>query len=402
MSRRISTKKYGKKTRKSRKSRKTRKSKKNKKVYLDKKQFGSGLSGGTPPPPVLPSSVNTNIYLNLECQEVIKQISSLDKNAINSLNWQELNNNLTINVTDEVHLENAECTLCSMVTDENQRNYCKLFYNKCKLLYLYRRFIGEYNNELVDVDVLRTIMKNTIPHNDVVGIQNFLIQLGANFTEIRHIAFSRRYLKSVTIPNSVQRIDDSAFSDNQLRNVTIPNSVQRIGSWAFSNNELTSVTIPNSVTEIGAAAFYDNLLTSVTIPNSVTEIASWAFHTNKLTSVTIPNSVTEIGGSAFRGNLLTSVTIPNSVTEIHRDAFRNNLLTSVTIPNSVTIIHDGAFHSNLLTSVTIPNSVTEIGIEAFQNNKLTSVTLPSRYKDTNMLSMVFSNEMDIKFTYTDT
>jgi hypothetical protein len=113
MSRRISTKKYGKKTRK------TRKTRKNKKVYLDKKQFGSGTTFSkireqpvVSPPPVFPSSVNTNIYLNLECQEVIKYISHLDKNAINSLNWQELNNNLTINVTDEVHLENAECTLC--------------------------------------------------------------------------------------------------------------------------------------------------------------------------------------------------------------------------------------------------------------------------------------------------
>jgi len=259
MSRKISIKKY-------RKSRKTRKNRKNKKVYLDKKQFGSGLSGGTPPPPVVPSNVNTNIYSNLKCQEVIKQISSLDKNAINSLNWQELNNNPTINVTNDVHLLNAECSLCSMVTNENQRNYCKEFYNKCKLLYLYRRFIGEYNNEEVGVDVLRTIMLNTIPHEGVEDIQNFLIQLGANFTEIPSVFFAHRNLTNVTIPNSVQIIGALAFDDNQLRNVTIPNSVQIIGGFAFRNNQLTNVTIPNSVTEIGNKAFIRNRLKTVTLP----------------------------------------------------------------------------------------------------------------------------------------
>ena len=303
MSRRISTKKYGKKTRKSRKSRKTRK---NKKVYLGKKQFGSG--------PV-DLDIISNIYLNLECQEAIRQISSLDKNAVNSLNWQELNNNLTINVTDEVHLENAECSLCSMVTNENQRNYCKEFYNKCKLLNLYKRFIGEYNNEQIGVDVLRNIMRETIPRNDVVNIQNFLIQLGANFTEIRDNAFANRNLTTVTIPNSVTRINYRAFANNQLTSVTIPNLVEIIGTDAFSNNQLTSVTIPNSVREIGNRAFSNNLLRNVTIPNSVNYIAVRAFA---------------------------------------------------------------------------------------NNNQLTSVTVPSRYRGTNMLSMVFSNEMDIEITYTDT
>lgn len=260
MSRKISIKKYRKKTRK------TRKNRKNKKVYLDKKQFGSGLSGGTPPPPVVPSNVNTNIYSNLKCQEVIKQISSLDKNAINSVNWQELNNNPTINVTNDVHLLNAECSLCSMVTNENQRNYCKEFYNKCKLLYLYRRFIGEYNNEQVGVDVLRTIMLNTIPHEGVEDLQNFLIQLGANFTEIQSVSFAHRNLTNVTIPNSVQRIGALAFDNNQLRNVTIPNSVTEIGGFAFRNNQLINVTIPNSVTEIGNKAFIRNRLKTVRLP----------------------------------------------------------------------------------------------------------------------------------------
>jgi len=311
MSRRISIKKYIKKTRKTRK---------NKKVYLNKKQFGSGkifskiiepqvapasqvapvlqvepIAPVTSPQSLGPSALTTegtNIYSNLNCKEVIIHLGRLDKNAVNLVNWQELSNSpsVNVNITDDVHLLDAVGgTLCSRVTNEFQRNYCKEFYNKCKLLYLYRRFIGEYNNELVDVDVLRTIMKNTIPHNDVVGIQNFLIQLGANFTEIPPISFANRNLTSVTIPNSVQRIGAFAFENNRLRNVTIPNSVQIIGHFAFGNNQLGDVTIPNSVQTIGPFAFVDNQLINVTIPNSVQIIGTLAFTRNKLKTVTLPS-----------------------------------------------------------------------------------------------------------------
>jgi hypothetical protein len=310
MSRRISIKKYIKKTRKTRK---------NKKVYLNKKQSGSGkifskiiepqvapasqvapvlqvepIAPVTSPQSLGPSALTTegtNIYSNLNCKEVIIHLGRLDKNAVNLVNWQELNNSpsVNVNITDDVHLLDAVGgTLCSKVTNEFQRNYCKEFYNKCKLLYLYRRFIGEYNNELVGVDVLRTIMKNTIPHNDVAGIQNFLIQLGANFTEIPPFSFANRNLTSVTIPNSVQRIGAFAFENNRLKNVTIPNSVQIIGHFAFGNNQLGNVTIPNSVQTIGPFAFVGNQLINVTIPNSVQIIGTLAFTRNRLKTVTLP------------------------------------------------------------------------------------------------------------------
>ena len=73
--------------------------------------------------------------------------------------------------------------------------------------------------------------------------------------------------------------------------------VRKIGEWAFQGcKSLTSVTIPNSVTRIENGAFADcSSLTSVTIPNSVTEIGHWAFEVcTGLTSITIPNRVRSI------------------------------------------------------------------------------------------------------------
>jgi len=179
-----------------------------------------------------------------------------------------------------------------------------------------------------------------------------------------------------------------------LKSVTIGNSVKKIDRYAFSGcSGLTSVTIPNSVTEIGYSAFEGCTgLTSVTIPNSVTSIGDEAFYEcSELTSITIPNSVTSIGYSAFEGCTgLTSVTIPNSVTSIGNEAFYgtgwyNNQpdgilyldncclgykgskpTGSLLIKKDTRLIGSYAFRDcSGLTSVTIGNSVTSIGYCAF-------------------------------------
>jgi len=82
------------------------------------------------------------------------------------------------------------------------------------------------------------------------------------------------------------------FSNNASRTANIPNlaipatiwgdPVIAIGQGAFDgrrwgNQRLTSVTIPNSVTRIEAEAFRGNHLTNITIPDSVRSIGAQAF-----------------------------------------------------------------------------------------------------------------------------
>ncbi len=202
----------------------------------------------------------------------------------------------------------------------------------------------------------------------------------------------------ITLLDGLKRIKPDAFAGRRwLASVTIPNSVTSIGEWAFNRcTSLTSIAIPVGVTSIGSSAFDDcNKLIEVHNKSSLgitagsidhgdvgyfakhvyrEEGGSWFSDTEDgfrffydgetgylvaylgdETKLTLPESFIAHDGTevtsyqiykrAFCGrDDLTAVTIPDSVTSIERDAFRGcTSLTSIAIPDSVTSIGEGAF-----------------------------------------------------------
>ena len=107
---------------------------------------------------------------------------------------------------------------------------------------------------------------------------------------------------------------------NYIKSLTIPESVQAIWPSAFSGSlkdgyELgcKSLTIPGNVTEIGAGAFKYAKFEQVAIPDAVKNIYRETFdHCVNLKSINLGNSVIEIWDDAFRD-------IANNA-EIHIDA----------------------------------------------------------------------------------
>ena len=183
-----------------------------------------------------------------------------------------------------------------------------------------------------------------------------------------------RDVSSVTIPDSVNTLDDSAFADcTKLTSVTIPSNVIYLKNGVFKGcTALTSVDIPNSVTDMGTWTFWDcTVLTEVTIPDSVTKIGQYTFNgCTALAHVDIPTSVTEIETNAFKNcTALTEVTIPGSVTKMGSSVFENcTALTRAVFGGGVTDIGSSTFRGcSSLTSVAIPESVTKIGQAAFYN-----------------------------------
>ena len=223
---------------------------------------------------------------------------------------------------------------------------------------------------------------------------------GKRVTSIGSTAFwGCTSLTSITIPNSVKRIEYKAFGYcTNLTSISIPNSVTSIGDWAFVEcANLKSVMISNSVTSIGDEVFtYCPSLEAINVDidnKNYASVSGILFDKNKTKLVSypagraneeycIPNSVTSIGNSAFRKSInLIGITIPNSVIDIGYDAFGNCYsLKSIKIPDSVTSIGNSAFiYCTNLSTITIPDSVTSIGDNAFLDcTNLSRITIPDR------------------------
>jgi len=211
---------------------------------------------------------------------------------------------------------------------------------------------------------------------------------GMPVTVIRESAFADRPdLTSVTIPDSVTRIEHDAFRFcSGLTSIMIPDGVTDIEACVFGGcYGLTSVKLPGDCFSIGIEAFAKcDRLSSVTIPDSVTIIGDLAFYDcASLNEITLPNSLAQIGYNVFGGcSSLRSATLLNDLSAFSADwVFGGDTsynLTSVVIGDGVTHIGETAFEKcDSLSSVSIGSHVGEIGSYAFAGcSGLTSVTVP--------------------------
>lgn len=84
---------------------------------------------------------------------------------------------------------------------------------------------------------------------------------------------SCNYLKSITIPSSVKRIESWTFTNcRSLEEINLPEGLESIGDFAFlACASLRRIVIPRSVTSIGIGLFYFNVPTPTDIVMAVYE-----------------------------------------------------------------------------------------------------------------------------------
>ena len=131
-------------------------------------------------------------------------------------------------------------SLCSFAFDFSANNiYYKITgANTCKVTYASLSYNSYSGNIVIPSTVTNVSTTYTV-------------------TEIDSGAFALcTSLGSVTLPNTIVKIDSSAFVASSLTSINIPMSVRYIGSAAFGMTDITTITIPDSVLIIGDAAFY--------------------------------------------------------------------------------------------------------------------------------------------------
>ncbi len=255
-------------------------------------------------------------------------------------------------------------------------------------------------------------------------IPESVIYNGINYsvTGIGHHAYSySNNLTSVTIPNSIEKIQGLAFSHctslttvnfyapdcrvtsyngwktpflycDALANINIGDNVQVINNVFESCLGFSSVNIPNSVTKIGDHAFKSTNLSSITIPSSVTYIGWRALLCNNLMAINVDSEnihYKSIDGVLFNyesnkliqypAGRLGDYCIPESVETIGSEAFMFSKITSVSFPNSVKTIQSDSFYGcSGLTSVFMGDSLNFIGGGVFYDCiGLESITIPN-------------------------
>jgi serine/threonine protein kinase len=215
-----------------------------------------------------------------------------------------------------------------------------------------------------------------------------------------------RDFTAVILPKTTKIIESEAFFNcSWLRQITIPEGVEKIDEGAFAGCALTEVFLPASVTHFSNAVYQcptfvsirvdpanqvftsiDGLLydkeckavlrcpegrtKAVSLPSTVHHVGRMAFHhCLNLSSISLPDGVDFIGQMAFyRCTNLERISIPVGVKKIEAQTFVDcPRLKSISLPEGLEEIDDGVFWGcTSLKTITIPASVAKIHEKTFE------------------------------------
>ena len=216
----------------------------------------------------------------------------------------------------------------------------------------------------------------------------------------------------VVIPDGVRRVEKMCFYHTEITAVTIPASVERIEEYAFDNcDQLTTVRLPEKlpyihdsafegcaglVDENGVAVVRDILVAwrkdpeRVEIPEGIRVLGSYCLgktysfewnrkNAEKIREVVLPQSLKRIGYGAFLGDVnLAKINFPEGLEEIGNYAFEKCAALAVPeLPAGLTAIGDYAFREcpGVNPNMVIPVGVKHLSKKVFEGVALQSISM---------------------------
>ena len=134
-------------------------------------------------------------------------------------------------------------------------------------------------------------------------------------------------LEHVVIPEGVEKFGHSAFRNCKMKSVVLPDSIDRIRAKAFYQCEnLKFVKLGNNVDTIEGGAFAECCsLKHIDIPAGIKTINDYAFLNSGLESIELHEGLLWLGCKALFGTNIESVHLPASIKKLEYNCFGSNL-----------------------------------------------------------------------------
>lgn len=166
--------------------------------------------------------------------------------------------------------------------------------------------------------------------------------------------------------------------------LTVPATVNLVDEYAAFGCSLDSVVLPASVTTVGQYAFYDATVGQITMSENLIALGGNAFAKSRINAVDLSKTkLAEISDACFSNSLITKITLPATVKKIsNRGFYQCPLLTDVVFPEGMEELGMDAFSGcKSLSTITIPASLTKIKVASGANDTLDKVKLNDSYMD---------------------